>query len=253
MEVPQGLFEHITGKLIPINRLSASRHKLLLENIIIETHPVGSCLFEQGDTDDNVYYLLTGKINMMATDHSSFIIDPNVEHSLYPIGQMQPRQYSANIIQQAQILKISKSLFDSLVESDAPEQGFPQESVDADNSSDWMSNLLQSGIFTNIPPQNIQKIFELFEEMKVQRGDRIIRQGDDGDFYYIIKDGKFEVTRVLEKQKKSFRRQLRRGIAVRQHAKECQRHRGYRRDADAPHQRIVPESDHRPGHQERQL
>ena len=205
MEVPQGLFDHITTKLIPINRLPASRHKLLLKKIIIETYPVGSCLFEQGDTDDNVYYLLTGKINMMATDQSSFIIDPDVEHSLYPIGQMQPRQYSAHIIHKAQILKFSKSLFDSLVESDKPEPHFPLEGDVSETGSDWMTNLLASGIFANIPPQNIQQIFELFEEQTVHKDDRIINQGGAGDYYYIIKDGKFEVTRLLEKQKKSFR------------------------------------------------
>lgn len=205
MVVPQGLFDHITNKLIPINRLPASRHKLLLDNIIIETHPVGSCLFQQGDTDDNVYYLLSGQINMMATDQSSFIIDPDVEHSLYPIGQMQPRQYSANIIKQAQILKVSKSLFDSLLQTDEPEPSFPVESEDPDAGSDWMTNLLRSGIFTNIPPQNIQQIFELFEEVTVNKGDKIINQGDAGDYYYIIKNGKFEVTRLLEKHNKSFR------------------------------------------------
>lgn len=205
MEVPQGLFEHITTKLIPINRLPASRHKLLLKNIIIETYPVGSCLFEQGDTDDNVYYLLTGKINMMATDQSSFIIDPNVEHALYPIGQMQPRQYSAHIINTAQILKFSKTLFDSLVESDKPEPHSTLEVEDTDSGFDWMTNLLKSGIFTNIPPQNMQRIFELFEEKKFHKGDRVIKQGDKGDYYYIIKNGKFEVTRLLQKQNKSFR------------------------------------------------
>ena len=205
MEVPEGISQYITTRLIPINGLSASKQKVLLDNIIIETHPVGSYLFEQGDIDGFVYYLLTGKINMMATDESSFIIEPEVEHASYPIGQMQPRQYSAMIINESQILKISKSLFNSLLKSDRPEPQVVLESDDADGVGDWMTNLVKSRIFSNIPPQNIQKIFELFEEIPVKNNDMIIHQGEQGDFFYIIKDGMFKVTRYLQKQHKTFR------------------------------------------------
>jgi len=206
MEIPQGLFNHITTRLIPINGLPANKQRQLLDNIVIETHPVGSYLFEQGDTDNYVYYLLAGKINMMATDQSSFIIDPNLEHALYPIGQMQPRQYSAHIINETQILKIKKSLFDSLMESDrATPPVYVGDSDDPEADCDWMTNLLSSGIFANLPPQNIQKIFDLFEEIPVNKNDRIISQGESGDYFYIVKEGKFEVSRFLEKQKKLFK------------------------------------------------
>lgn len=204
MEIPEGLSQHITTRLIPINGLSAPKQEVLLDNIIIETHPVGSYLFEQGDIDGYVYYLLAGKINMLATDESSFIIDPDVEHASYPIGQMQPRQYSALIINESQILKISKSLFYSLLKSDRQEQQV-ELADEADAVGDWMTNLVKSRIFSNIPPQNIQKIFELFEEVSVKKNDIIIHQGEPGDFFYIIKDGNFKVTRFLEKQQKTFR------------------------------------------------
>lgn len=205
MEIPEGLSQYITTRLIPINGLSTRKQKQLLDNIVIETHPVGSYLFEQGDVDGYVYYLLTGKINMMATDESSFIIDPDVEHASYPIGQMQPRQYSALIIDESQILKISKSLFNSLLTSGRPAPKVELDGDDADAVGDWMTNLVKSRIFSNIPPQNIQKIFALFEEVPVKKNDIIIHQGEPGDFFYIIKDGRFKVTRFLEKQRKTFR------------------------------------------------
>ena len=203
MDVPSALSEYITTKLIPINRLSKESHRLLLDNMVIETHHVGTYLFQQGDRDDNVYYLLSGKINMMATDESSFTIDTSVEQAFYPIGQMQPRQYSAQILNETKTLRINKTLFDSLFESD---KAAPAIQVDDENGSvDWMSHLLESRIFASIPPQNIQQIFALFEEVKVSKNDCIINQGDAGDYFYIIKNGNFVVTRHLQKQKKIFR------------------------------------------------
>jgi CRP-like cAMP-binding protein len=205
MDIQNGLSEYITTRLIPINQLSGNSHRRLVENLEIEIHAVGTYLFQQGDVDDYVYYLLSGKINMMATDQSSFIIDMNVDHAFYPIGQMQPRQYSALVLNEAQVLKIRKSLFNSLFEEDRDDTSAETANSDPDTSNDWMTQLLESRIFANIPPQNIQKIFELFQEVSINRNDRIISQGDAGDYFYIIKHGEFEVIRRLEKQKKTYR------------------------------------------------
>ena len=205
MEIPQGLSEHIKNRLVPINRLSAVKRRQLLENIVIDTHPVGACIFMQGEVDDNVYYLLAGKINMMATDESTFAIESTSEQACYPIGQMQPRQYSAHVIREAMTLKVSKALFDSLLNGDNQGSPMDPEYDEVETEVDWMSQLLESGIFTRIPPQNIQKLFELFEEISIHRGSKIISQGEPGDYFYIIKTGRFEVTRCMAKQNKTFR------------------------------------------------
>jgi len=65
MDIPQGLHDHITTKLILINELSAINQEKLLESAVIETYESGSYIFEQGEEDNYVYYLLVGKLNMM--------------------------------------------------------------------------------------------------------------------------------------------------------------------------------------------
>ena len=70
---------------------------------------------------------------------------------------------------------------------------------------DWMSKLLHSHIFKGLPFQDIQKIFLLFEEIDVSKGDKIISQGDIGDYYYIISEGRFRVSRRNPKQNKEFK------------------------------------------------
>lgn len=75
----------------------------------------------------------------------------------------------------------------------------------ASDDDDWMSKLLHSHIFKGIPFQDIQKIFLLFEEVDVSKDDKIISQGDTGDYYYIINEGRFRVSRRNPKQKKDFK------------------------------------------------
>ncbi len=56
MDIPQGLHDHITTKLILINELSAINQEKLLESAVIETYESGSYIFEQGEEDDYVDY-----------------------------------------------------------------------------------------------------------------------------------------------------------------------------------------------------
>ena len=209
MNIPEGLHDFIISNLTPIKDFAKNKQKQFLDNIVIETHPVGSNIFKQGEIDEYVYYLLIGKLKMKSGGVTTFTIETNAYQSLYPVGQMQPRQYTANVSSSAQTLKINKSLFDSL--SKLNNSGSTQ-SLDTNNNEsalnsdyDWMTELINSKIFANIPPNKIQMIFELFEEKIVNKNEVIITKGDKGDYYYIIKKGEFVVTRDFAKQNKTFK------------------------------------------------
>jgi len=209
MGIPNDLYDQLTTRLIPINELSAINQKKLLESAVIETHVPGTYVFEQGDTDDYVYYLLAGMIEMVAMDETPRVINAGYSYTCYPISKMQPRQYSAHVLHVTKVLKVSQSLLESLLCSEKTEQPSQPDEIELDDimdsDYDWITHLLQSKIFSNIPIQNIQEIFALFKELAVDKDDVIIKQGAPGDYYYVVKDGEFEVTRHLEKQNKTFR------------------------------------------------
>ena len=69
------------------------------------------------------------------------------------------------------------------------------EEEDDQAEVDWMEALLQSGVFSQVPPSKIQSLFVKFEEREVQLGEVIVREGEPGDTFYVIKKGKAMVTR----------------------------------------------------------
>jgi rhodanese-related sulfurtransferase len=66
---------------------------------------------------------------------------------------------------------------------------------DAAVSDDWMTTLLQTKAFHKIPPANIQAIFMRLQQVNHNAGDVVIKQGDEGDYFYIITRGRCIVTR----------------------------------------------------------
>ncbi len=63
------------------------------------------------------------------------------------------------------------------------------------NGDDWMTTLLQTRSFHRIPPANIQAIFMRMQRVPYLAGDVIIKQGDEGDYFYVIVKGQCVVTR----------------------------------------------------------
>lgn len=56
---------------------------------------------------------------------------------------------------------------------------------------------LTVGAFASLPPANIQALLAKFVRVPAKRGETIIRQGDPGDFYYLIESGRCKVSRMV--------------------------------------------------------
>src|SRR5207253_5443332 len=70
-----------------------------------------------------------------------------------------------------------------------------QATLQAVGSDDWMTTILQTSAFHRIPPANIQAIFQRLQRRPCKAGEVVIKQGDEGDYFYIIVNGKCAVTR----------------------------------------------------------
>ena len=58
-----------------------------------------------------------------------------------------------------------------------------------------MTTLLQTKAFHRIPPANIQAIFLRLQRTPFRAGEVVIKQGDEGDYFYVIVNGKCVITR----------------------------------------------------------
>ena len=56
---------------------------------------------------------------------------------------------------------------------------------------------LRAGAFAQLPVAHIDELLKRFERVKVAQGGVIIREGDEGDHYYVIESGRFQVERLV--------------------------------------------------------
>jgi rhodanese-related sulfurtransferase len=59
-----------------------------------------------------------------------------------------------------------------------------------------LSNL-RHGVFSQLPPSRIEELLQRFERANVGKGDVVVREGDEGDYYYVIASGRCRVERTV--------------------------------------------------------
>ena len=182
-------------ELVPLNALSPARFKEVSEKIVIEEVLAGRYLFRKGDRDNQSIYLLEGKVNLIDGFRKvTSEVEADTDISRYPIANQQPRSLSARAVKKVIIARIDSSLLDVFLTWDQTSTPEVIE-IGAESNQDWMTRILQSEAFIKIPPAMIQSLLIKMVTVPVKAGDVIIRQGDSGDYFYTLHEGRCAVTR----------------------------------------------------------
>ena len=205
--------EQTLSRLVPISGLTPKSITQLAQKAAVEVVKRGKYLFRKGDEDGLTTYLLEGELELFADETHIERVLGGSQTARHPVAQLQPRQYSARARTECKVIQIQRKLLDQLLALDQS-GGYEVSEIeveDEDEGGDWMSRLLQSELFQKIPTANIQKIFLHVEKIEVAKDDVVVQQGDDGDYYYFIADGRCAVTRRTNEGREIKLAELRQG------------------------------------------
>ena len=190
--------KNILKTLVPPNALNAENFQELAGKAFIEEIGAGKIIFKAGEVDRKTTYLLEGEITLSDDAGHTTSIRGGTDAAKHPLANTQPRKQTAKTKTPCKITRFDSDLLDILLTWDQL-SGIEVNEIqvgDGNDDSDWMTRILQSQAFLQVPPANIQAMFMRMQEMSVRVGEVVIKQGDDGDYYYIIKHGRAKVTRA---------------------------------------------------------
>lgn len=70
--------------------------------------------------------------------------------------------------------------------------------ADGIDKSVLLDKIRQTELFKDVPPQNLQEMYGRMETVGVSKGDVVIKEGDEGDYYYLLAVGTATVTRKAQ-------------------------------------------------------
>jgi CRP-like cAMP-binding protein len=185
-------------QLSPINSLNSENIQDLIKKVKSETIQPGHYLFKTGDMDKSHVYVMQGDIELVVDKKIIKTISGGSPESKHPLAHSFPRTVSARAKTSSVIIRVNSDMLDIMLTWDQT-GSYSVESLDEsddNDSTDWMTRILQTRAFHRIPPANIQAMFMRMETAVYKPGDIVIQQDDPGDYFYIIKEGRCLVTRA---------------------------------------------------------
>ncbi|MGH2670989.1 MAG: cyclic nucleotide-binding domain-containing protein, partial [bacterium] len=195
----------LSAQFEPPPGVAAELFRALLRKGHTQSLVSGTVLFHAGDSDRSAYYLLSGEMRLTDERGASEHLRAGTPAARRPIAHRQPRTVTAIAAADCKVVRFDREVLEASASRDTP-GGIQVTEIRSDTglardegaSDDWMTRLLQSGTFSRLPPAKLQALFLRVQERPVSAGEVIVRQGEEGDCFYIVKLGRAKVTRSLK-------------------------------------------------------
>lgn len=201
----------LLSQLEPISTLSPGRIKELAGLCFIERVSKNIDPFRMNVVKSaQAMYLLKGDLGLRFADGSKKILRSDSGAARHPIDNERLAVQDAIALTEIEIMRIDLDLLDIMMTWDqlSGYSAAQKAAVSKQNNKgtgEWMSKTsvfsaskLQSGVFSRLPPANIEEMFRRMSEILVKAGQTIITQGAEGDYYYLIEEGVAQVIRTSD-------------------------------------------------------
>ncbi len=183
----------------PLDGLKRDNLAALARKVQVRELSPGQVLFKEGDTEKRTIYIVSGILELQDQGKVVGTVNGGTDFARNPVAPVFPRRVSAKARDRVQFISIDSDLLDVMLTWDQTGTYEVSELHGQDGggggAEDWMTMLLQTKAFHKIPPANIQAIFMRMQQINYKSGDVILKQGSEGDYFYVLTRGSALVTR----------------------------------------------------------
>lgn len=185
----------------PLTSFNDDEIKLINKHTKLNHMQQREMLFNEGSNDSDVIYLIQGSIKLTANTGESFILEADSDQARYPIANLKPRRFSAKVnSEHASIARIPALVMEPFMSQPGQSMQISNNTITDDSElkildSDWMMAMVKTPLFKKLPTPLISELFNAMEEVQFKAGETVICQGENGDYFYLIKKGQCLVSR----------------------------------------------------------
>ncbi|EIK45680.1 cyclic nucleotide-binding domain protein [Cellvibrio sp. BR] len=180
----------VLASFAPFNTLNHEYLIQVAEKAALRDVPKGTIIFKRGRPFPEKVYLVGGTVDLIDSAFQVNTINPASESRRSPLNITQPTQVSAVAKSDVTLLAVDSDFLDLVLAwSESSDEEADLSGVSLHDDNDWMSSLLQSPLFSRLPPANIRQLFIRFTAQKVQADEVVIKQGERGDYFYVLESG----------------------------------------------------------------
>ena len=163
--------------------------------------PAGQFVFRGEEDRGDRHFLLSGRVRLAKANGQTRVIAADQPEAGDALEGDSPREWDCRAVEPVQVIRVPADLIYVVLSRPRGVVGFTVREIgdgegrDDDAGSNWMETLLETPFFRDMPPDSIFNLLNRFEPMSVRAGQKIIQQGDEGRYFYVLSRGRAEVVR----------------------------------------------------------
>jgi CRP-like cAMP-binding protein len=179
--------------LAPLAGLSRERLAELSEVAGIERAARGADPFRDRALTKQSVFLLAGEVLLSFETGGTLVVVGGSDETRHALNRRKEIVARARAITDVDLLVLEDDLLDILATWD---QVAASRGPEMAASGAFSLSRLRT-VFAPLPAACIDELFRRFERHPCARGEVVIREGDEGDYYYVIESGRFQVSRTV--------------------------------------------------------
>ena len=191
--------------LAPLAGLSAERLAELARVAVVERVQRGADPLQERLEGRQSLFLLAGELLLAFEGGGTLVVVGGSDETRQALNQQTQRVARAKAITDVDLVALDDDLLDILATWDqvavsGGEASIVAKAVRSDarlaHGAFSLGNL-RGGAFAQLPSAHIDELLKRFERVNTAAGQVVIREGDEGDYYYVVESGRFEVERLV--------------------------------------------------------
>jgi CRP-like cAMP-binding protein len=183
----------------PLHAFSDEKLLRLTRRLTIEEIPKGATLCQEGGTDNDAIYLIEGGVQLQSRATTlARALHAGAPEAYFPLAPGRPRPYTVTAVTPVRVFRVDNVWLDRALLLDEVTTTITRlrgDGVRFSGDSEWIEEMLATPAFRRLPWKKLSQLLMRLEPVSVHASEAVIRQSAPGDFYYIVKDGRFAVSR----------------------------------------------------------
>ena len=189
--------------LEPLAGLSKERLAELAEVAVVERAMRGTDPLKDRPKAAQAVFLLHGELLIAYREGGTLVVVGGTEESRQALNRQSRSIGRTKAITDVDLLSVDDDVLDILATWDQVAAGgagtdSAMGRTDARLITGAFSlSTLRSGAFAQLPAAHIDELLKKFERVHTERGQIVVKEGDEGDFYYVVESGRYQIERLV--------------------------------------------------------
>lgn len=190
----------VLKRFTPLHNLADANLARLAKRLNLVDVPKGSIICQEGDTDNDAIYLFEGGLELRThTSSMSRVLQAGAPDAYFPVAAGRPRPYTVTATSAVRLFRVDNASLDRAVLLDTVSTTITRLRATGgerfEGDSEWLEEMMANPAFRMLPKERLALLLLRLEPCPVKTGDVIVRQGEPGQYYYILKEGRVAVAR----------------------------------------------------------